>query len=141
SGSLTAKTRRSSSRLTRSSRIRFGPRIRYHRRVCASQERSIKVRNRMTPRLGAILLAGGFGLSTSVAASAQGPGASAVLQQNARRPAGEAGQVSGTPAAVPTRTTPASCQTLQQLKLDGLALTVTKTEWFAAGAPLPSGRG
>ena len=38
------------------------------------------------------------------------------------------------------RATPAACEALQQLQLDGIALTVTKTEWFAAGAPLPRGR-
>jgi len=49
--------------------------------------------------------------------------------------------VSGTFASAQTRTTPASCESLQRLTLDGVALTVTKTEWFAAGAPLPAGRG
>ena len=38
------------------------------------------------------------------------------------------------------RTTPAACAALQKLELDGVALTVTKTQWFAAGAPLPGGR-
>jgi pimeloyl-ACP methyl ester carboxylesterase len=40
-----------------------------------------------------------------------------------------------------SRTTPAACVALQKLQPDGVALTVTKTEWFAAGAPLPGGRG
>jgi hypothetical protein len=46
------------------------------------------------------------------------------------------------PAAVfaQSRTTPAACDALQKLQLDGVALTVTKTQWFAAGAPLPGGR-
>ena len=39
-----------------------------------------------------------------------------------------------------TRTTPAACEALQKLQLDGVALTVVKTQWFAAGAPLPGGR-
>jgi hypothetical protein len=39
-----------------------------------------------------------------------------------------------------SRTTPAACDALQKLELDGVALTVTKTQWFAAGAPLPGGR-
>jgi feruloyl esterase len=38
------------------------------------------------------------------------------------------------------RTTPAACEALQKLELDGVALTVTRTQWFAAGAPLPGGR-
>jgi len=37
-------------------------------------------------------------------------------------------------------TTPAACEALQKLELDGVALTITRTLWFAAGAPLPSGR-
>ena len=37
-------------------------------------------------------------------------------------------------------TTPAACEALQKLQLDGVALTITRTLWFAAGAPLPSGR-
>ena len=37
-------------------------------------------------------------------------------------------------------TTPAACEALQKLQLDGVALTITRTQWFAAGAPLPSGR-
>src|SRR5690349_7373277 len=37
-------------------------------------------------------------------------------------------------------TTPAACEALQKLQLDGVALAVTKTQWFAAGAPLPGGR-
>jgi feruloyl esterase len=40
-----------------------------------------------------------------------------------------------------SRTTPAACEVLQKLELDGVALTVTKTQWFAEGAPLPGGRG
>ena len=39
-----------------------------------------------------------------------------------------------------SRTTPAACEALQKIQLDGVALTVTKTQWFAAGAPLPGGR-
>jgi feruloyl esterase len=49
--------------------------------------------------------------------------------------------VSGTLASAQTRTTPASCESLRQLTLEGVALTVTKTAWFAAGAPMPGGRG
>ena len=37
-------------------------------------------------------------------------------------------------------TTPAACEALQKLQLDGVALTISRTQWFAAGAPLPSGR-
>ena len=37
-------------------------------------------------------------------------------------------------------TTPAACEALQKLQLDGVALAVTKTQWFTAGAPLPAGR-
>jgi feruloyl esterase len=43
--------------------------------------------------------------------------------------------------AQPSRTTPAACEALRQLQVSGVNLTVTKTEWFAAGAPLPAGRG
>ena len=43
--------------------------------------------------------------------------------------------------AQPSRTTPAACEALRQLQVSGVALTVTRTEWFAAGAPLPGGRG
>src|SRR5690242_10896292 len=71
----------------------------------------------MTKAFGALLLAGTISLSTTGVASAQ------------------------VPAAAASRTTPASCQSLQQLKLDGLMFAVTKTEWFPAGAPLPAGRG
>jgi hypothetical protein len=39
------------------------------------------------------------------------------------------------------RATPATCEALRQLAVPGVALTVTKTEWFAAGAPLPAARG
>jgi hypothetical protein len=39
------------------------------------------------------------------------------------------------------RATPAACDALRQLQVSGVALTVTKAEWFAAGAPLPGGRG
>ena len=39
-----------------------------------------------------------------------------------------------------SRTTPAACEALQKLQLDGVALTITKSQWFAAGAPLPGGR-
>ena len=44
-------------------------------------------------------------------------------------------------AAQTPRTTPAACDALRQLQVAGVALTVTKTEWLAAGAPLPGGRG
>ena len=44
-------------------------------------------------------------------------------------------------AAQTPRTTPAACDALRQLQVAGVALTVTKAEWFAAGAPLPGGRG
>ena len=43
------------------------------------------------------------------------------------------------PAQTP-RTTPAACDALRQLQVSGVALSVTKAEWFAAGAPLPGGR-
>ena len=39
------------------------------------------------------------------------------------------------------RTTPAACAALQQLQVSGVALSVTRSEWFAAGAPTPGGRG
>ena len=42
------------------------------------------------------------------------------------------------PLAQSSRTTPASCEALQKLELDGVAVAITKTRWFAAGAPLPS---
>ncbi|MEO7189713.1 MAG: tannase/feruloyl esterase family alpha/beta hydrolase [Vicinamibacterales bacterium] len=42
--------------------------------------------------------------------------------------------------AVVARTTPAACDALRQLSLDGVALVVTNTRWFAAGAPLPGAR-
>ena len=48
-----------------------------------------------------------------------------------------------TPASVlaqSAKTTPAACEALQKLQLDGVALTVTKTQWFAAGTPLTGGR-
>jgi len=38
-------------------------------------------------------------------------------------------------------TTPAACVALRQLQVSGVALSVTKSEWFAAGAPTPGGRG
>src|SRR3954468_10437457 len=38
------------------------------------------------------------------------------------------------------RTTPAACEALRQLQVSGVALSVTKAEWFAAGAPVPGGR-
>jgi hypothetical protein len=60
---------------------------------------------------------------------------SAVSAQSSSQPAAIApgGDVVG-------RTTPAACEALRQLTLDGVALIVTRTEWFAAGAPLPGGR-
>ena len=39
------------------------------------------------------------------------------------------------------RTTAAACAALTSLQVQGVALQVTKSEWFAAGAPLPGGRG
>ena len=39
------------------------------------------------------------------------------------------------------KTTPTACGALQQLQVAGVALSVTKAEWFAAGAPTPGGRG
>ena len=47
---------------------------------------------------------------------------------------------SSTVLAQSSTTTPAACEALQKLQLDGVALTVTKTQWFPAGAPLPGGR-
>jgi feruloyl esterase len=44
-------------------------------------------------------------------------------------------------AQTAARTTPAACSALQQLQVSGVALSVTKAEWFAAGAPTPGGRG
>ena len=44
-------------------------------------------------------------------------------------------------AQQPARTTAAACTALNKLQVQGVALQVTKTEWFAAGAPLPGGRG
>ncbi len=44
-------------------------------------------------------------------------------------------------SAQTTRTTPAACDALKQLQVAGVTLIVTKTEWFAAGAPIPGGRG
>ncbi len=35
----------------------------------------------------------------------------------------------------------AACEALMQLRVSGVALTVTKTEWFAAGSSPPAGRG
>ena len=40
-----------------------------------------------------------------------------------------------------TRATPEACAALMQLQVPGVALTVTRTEWLAAGAPIPGGRG
>jgi len=37
--------------------------------------------------------------------------------------------------------TPPACAALMGLQVPGVALTVTKTEWVPAGAPLPGGRG
>jgi feruloyl esterase len=39
------------------------------------------------------------------------------------------------------RTTPAACDALRQIQVAGVSLAVTKTEWFAAGAPLPGRAG
>lgn len=39
-----------------------------------------------------------------------------------------------------SRTTPAACEAMRGLDVPGVALRVTQTEWFAAGAPLPRGR-
>jgi tannase/feruloyl esterase len=36
---------------------------------------------------------------------------------------------------------PAACAALRQLQVQGVALTVTKTEWFPAGTPPPAGPG
>jgi len=47
----------------------------------------------------------------------------------------------GSAAAAQTGATPSSCTALMQLQVPGVALTVTKTEWLAAGAPVPGGRG
>jgi feruloyl esterase len=44
-------------------------------------------------------------------------------------------------AQAPAPTTPAACEALKQLRVAGVNLAVTKSEWFAAGAPLPGGRG
>ena len=44
------------------------------------------------------------------------------------------------PLAQSSRTTPSSCEALQKLELDGVALAITRTQWFAAGAPLPGRR-
>jgi hypothetical protein len=44
-------------------------------------------------------------------------------------------------AQTAARTTPAACAALQQLQVSGVALSVTKAEWLAAGAPTPGGRG
>ena len=44
-------------------------------------------------------------------------------------------------AQQPARTTAAACGALMRLQVSGVALNVTKTEWFAAGAPIPGGRG
>src|SRR5436190_1032522 len=38
-------------------------------------------------------------------------------------------------------TTPGSCAALKQLQVPGVALTVTKTEWIAAGTTPPTGPG
>jgi len=47
---------------------------------------------------------------------------------------GAAGQVAGS-------TTPAACAALTGLQVPGVALTVTKAEWLAAGTTPPAGRG
>src|SRR5205085_2936592 len=39
------------------------------------------------------------------------------------------------------QTTPTACEALRQLQVQGVALSVTKTEWFAAGAPAQPARG
>src|SRR5688572_16798817 len=46
-----------------------------------------------------------------------------------------------TVGAQTTRATPEACAALMQLQVPGVALTVTRTEWLAAGAPIPGGRG
>ena len=44
-------------------------------------------------------------------------------------------------AQTAAKTTPTACSALQQLQVSGVALAVTKAEWFTAGAPVPGGRG
>lgn len=44
-------------------------------------------------------------------------------------------------SAQTAHTTPAACDALRQIQVAGVALTVSKTEWFAAGAPLPGRAG
>ena len=46
-----------------------------------------------------------------------------------------------TVGAQTTRATPEACAALMQLQVPGVALTVTRSEWLAAGAPIPGGRG
>src|SRR5688500_8912523 len=46
-----------------------------------------------------------------------------------------------TVGAQTTRATPEACAALMQLQVPGVALTVTGTEWLAAGAASPGGRG
>ncbi len=48
--------------------------------------------------------------------------------------------LSSVSAGAQSSTTPAACAALQDLQLDGVALTVTRTQWFPAGAALPGGR-
>jgi hypothetical protein len=49
--------------------------------------------------------------------------------------------VAAAAAQTPARTTPAACEALKQLQVTGVSLAVTRAEWFAAGAPIPGGRG
>ena len=44
-------------------------------------------------------------------------------------------------AQTAARTTAEACAALKQLQVSGVNLMVAKTEWFAAGAPVPGGRG
>jgi hypothetical protein len=39
-----------------------------------------------------------------------------------------------------SRATPAACEALQTLQVDGVAVTIATTQWFVTGAPLPAGR-
>jgi hypothetical protein len=48
---------------------------------------------------------------------------------------------SGTMGQSAGSTTPAACAALKELQVQGVALTVTKTEWIVAGTTLPAGRG
>jgi feruloyl esterase len=45
------------------------------------------------------------------------------------------------PAAAQTRRDATACAALTQLQIPGVALSITKAEWFAAGTPGPAGRG